>query len=106
MCPQLAGLFAYRLRAEFDAMFETVATLASATLRGLVIMALSTPEPASQRLKARPFGAADAGEWSHAGLIAASIAYGFLEPDPNIEWNHERVARVRQALEHLATDPA
>lgn len=99
---QLAGLFGYRLRAELDATFETVATLASATLRGLVIMALSTPDLASQRLNARPFGAPDAGEWSHAGLIAASIAYAFLEPDPTIQWTHERIAGVRQALEHLA----
>jgi AcrR family transcriptional regulator len=99
---QLAGLFGYRLRAELDATFETVATLASATLRGLVIMALSTPQLASQRLNARPFGAPDVGEWSHAGLIAASIAYAFLEPDPTIQWTHERIASVRQALEHLA----
>ena len=53
---QLAGLFGYRLRAELDATFETVAT-ASATLRGLVIMALSTPDIASRRLQARPLGA-------------------------------------------------
>jgi hypothetical protein len=45
------------------------------------------------------------GEWSHAGLIAASIAYTFLEPDPNVEWTHERRADVRQALEHLAIHP-
>ena len=103
---QLAGIFGYRLRAELDATFETVATLASATLRGLVIMALSTPDLVSQRLNARPFGAADVREWSHAGLIAASIAFTFLEADPNIEWNNERRAGVRQALEHLAVGPA
>jgi hypothetical protein len=81
-----------------------VLTANGLTLRGLVIMALSTPDLASQRLNARPFGAADVGEWSHAGLIAASIAYAFFEPDPNIEWTHERRAAVRQALEHLAID--
>jgi AcrR family transcriptional regulator len=102
---QLAGMFGYRLRAEFDATFETVATLASATLRGLVIMALSTPDLASKRLKASPFGTMDMGEWSHAGLMAASIAYTFLEPDPNVEWTHERRAGVRQAFEHLAMEP-
>jgi AcrR family transcriptional regulator len=102
---QLAGMFGYRLRAEFDATFETVATLASATLRGLVIMALSTPDLASKRLKASPFGTMDVGEWSHAGLMAASIAYTFLEPDPNVEWTNERRAGVRQAFEHLAMEP-
>jgi len=103
---QLAGLFGYRLRPELGATFETVATLASATLRGLVIMALSTPDIASRRFQAKPIGAAQAAEWSYAALTAGSIGYAFLEPDPTIEWNDERLARVRQALERLGASPA
>ena len=101
---QLAGLFGYRLRPELGATFETIATLASATLRGLVIMSLSTPEIASRRIEARPLGALQAAEWSQAALTAASIAFAFLEPDPTVEWNDQRLAGVRQAIERLGPE--
>src|ERR1017187_2788786 len=91
---QLAGLFGYRLRPELGATFETIATHSSATLRGLVIMALSTPEIASRRLHARPFGAVEAAEWSQPALTAASIAFTFLEPDPTTEWSDQRLANA------------
>ena len=103
---QLAGILGYRLRAELDASFETVATLASATLRGLVIMALSTPDIATRRLRARPLCDSKAADWSLAGLTAASIADTFLEPDPDIDWTPERLAAVRKSLEQLAFEPA
>jgi AcrR family transcriptional regulator len=95
---QLTGLFGYRLRPELGETFEAMATLLSATLRGLVIMALSTPDLAAYRAKARPFGAAGTEEWSLAALGLASVALAFLEVDPAIEWDDERQARVRQAL--------
>ncbi len=62
----MAGLFGYRLRPESGATFETLATLAGATMRGLVIMALSVPDIAAQRTGASPFGAAGRGDWSLA----------------------------------------
>jgi len=99
----LAGLLGYRLRPEVQGSFEMIASLASATLRGLVIMALSTPEIASRRVQARPFGAAQTAEWSQVALTAASIAFVFLEPDPTIEWNDGRLAEVRRALGSLGT---
>ena len=98
---QLAGLLGYRLRPEVQGSFEMIASLASATLRGLVIMALSTPELASRRIQARPFGATQAAEWSQVALSAASIAFAFLEPDPTIDWNNARLADARRALGSL-----
>ena len=58
---QLADLFGYRLRPELGAMVETVVTLIDATMRGLVIMALSMPDIAEHRWQASPFGAAGSG---------------------------------------------
>jgi AcrR family transcriptional regulator len=95
---QLAGLFGYRLRPELGTTFETMATLLSATMRGLIIMALSAPEIAAHRAQASPFGAAGQDEWSMAAMGIASIASAFLEPDDAIEWTGERVASVRHAL--------
>jgi len=97
----LAGRFGYRLRPEGGAGVDTIATLASASLRGLVLIALSTPEVAAQRFPARPFGAAQPAEWSAAALGAASIASAFLEPDPAIEWDPERIAAVAGLLQAL-----
>src|SRR5271165_74484 len=61
---QMAGLFGYRLRPELGATFETLATLIDATMRGLVLMALSIPDIAAHRTLASPFGAARTDEWS------------------------------------------
>ena len=98
---QLAGLFGYRLQPESGVTFETLATLLNATMRGMVVMALSMPEIATRRLQASPFGAATQDEWSLPAMGLASIASAFLEPDPVIEWDDTRLAAVRQALDHL-----
>jgi AcrR family transcriptional regulator len=94
----LAGLFGYRLRPEMGATFETIATLLDATMRGLVIMALSRPGIAEYRTQASPFGAAARDDWSLPALGLTSIASAFLEPDPDFEWDGERLASIRQAL--------
>jgi AcrR family transcriptional regulator len=99
---QLAGLLGYRLRPETGATFDVIATLLDATMRGLVIMALSTPGIATHRAEADPLGAGTKDEWSMPAMGLASIASAFLEPDPAIEWDSERIARVRHALSHLA----
>ena len=60
----LAGLFGYRLRPEFGATFQTLAALLDATMRGLVVMALSMPDLATYRAQANPFGAVTQDQWS------------------------------------------
>jgi len=95
---QLASLFGYRLRPELGATFEAMATLLGATLHGLIIMALSTPEIATYRAQASPSGAAGKDEWSLAAMGIASIAWTYLEPDPAINWDDQRLTSVRRAL--------
>ncbi len=97
----LVGLLGYRLRPELDATFETFASLASADLRGLVIMALATPDIATRPIRARPFGAANAADWSLAALGLASIAMTFIEPDPTVVWDEARLATVRRTFASL-----
>jgi AcrR family transcriptional regulator len=98
----LTGLFGYRLRPELGATFETVATLVDATMRGLVITALSMPEIANYRAQARPFGAAGTAEWSLPAMGLVGIGSTFLEPDPAVEWDAKRIAGVRRAMADLA----
>ena len=96
---QIADLFGYRLRPELATGFDTLATLLSATVRGLVITALSTPDVATQRVRARPFGAADAQPWSLAAIGIAGTAMAFLEPDPDAAWDGDRLAGIHRALD-------
>jgi len=75
-----------------------LATLLSATMHGLIITALSTPGVVGHRVRARPFGAVTEQEWSMPGLGLGGIAASFLEPDPEVEWDEQRLARVHEAL--------
>ncbi len=97
----LTGLLGYRLRPETGATFHDLAVLLDATMRGLVIMALSVPEHAGRRTRATPFGAASEAEWSLPALGLASIASAFIEPDPDVRWDPQRIATVRHALASL-----
>jgi len=103
---QATKLFGYRLRPGSGVTFEAMATLLSATMRGLVVMALSTPDLAARRVEASPFGAAATDEWSLPALGLTAIAAAFLEPDPAIGWDAARVAATRQALAALAVPDA
>jgi AcrR family transcriptional regulator len=96
---QLAGLFGYRLRPELSTSFETLATLLSAMMRGLVITALSRPEVATHRTPASPSGAAGMEDWSLAAIGIAGLAMAFLEPDPATEWDDDRLAEIHRVLE-------
>jgi AcrR family transcriptional regulator len=101
----LTGLLGYRLRPELGVTFADLAAVLDATMRGLVIMALSMPELAGLRTRARPFAAAGAAEWSLPALGLAGLASAFIEPDPDITWDRQRVAAVRQDLQALALPP-
>ncbi len=88
----------YRLRPETGGSFATIATVISATLRGMVTMALSNPELVTRRVEANPTGASTSADWSLIGIAAASITTTFLEPDPSVEWDERRLASLRELL--------
>ena len=70
---QIADLFGYRLRPELGANFETLATLLTATMNGLVITALSTPQVATHLTVASPFGTAGKDSWGSDALTDGKI---------------------------------
>jgi len=103
---QLAGLLGYRLRPELGVTFGDLAALLNATMRGLIIMTQSVPELGEQRAAAQPLAVAAAADWSLPALGLASIAWTFIEPDPDVEWDQGRIASVRRALATLAQPAA
>ncbi|MEU5869092.1 TetR/AcrR family transcriptional regulator [Nonomuraea sp. NPDC047529] len=78
--------------------FETVARLAVATLRGLILMAPGNPEIVTRRFQANPFGAPEPAEWSEPALAITSVVLGLLEADPEVEWTDEHERSVAAAL--------
>jgi AcrR family transcriptional regulator len=97
---QLTQVFGYRLCPEAGGTLDTMVNLFDATLRGFYLVSLATPELVERRLTARPFGASDMKDWSLPAMGLASIAMTFLEPDPAVDWNGERIHTVRQLLAH------
>ncbi|MGZ0149809.1 hypothetical protein ACXJJ3_22295 [Kribbella sp. WER1] len=95
---RIADLLGYRLRMGSEVGFRTVATLANATMRGLVITAQSTPAAATERLHADPLGTGRPADWSLPGLAIAAVVSGQVEADPTVMWSAERVASVVAAL--------
>lgn len=103
---RLVGLLGYRLRPELETTFGDLAALLDATMRGLVIMALSMPEIGQRRSAARPLAATATADWSLPALGLASVAWAFIEPDPDVQWDQNRIATVGQALAALALPAA
>ncbi len=96
---RIVEAFGYRLRPELGASFEVFATIASADLRGQVILALADPEATSRTVRAQPLGASEPADWSLPGLAIAGLAMAFFEPDPGIAWDAGRIAAVRRTFE-------
>ncbi|MFF9511125.1 TetR/AcrR family transcriptional regulator [Streptomyces sp. NPDC014724] len=96
---RLAVLFGLRLRPDLPLTFEELATQLSATMRGFVLTAPARPDLAERQLGPGAFGAAGEAEWSRPALGITATALSFLEPDPAVEWDEERLARVRRMLE-------
>ena len=71
---RLADLLGYRLRPATGATFETLPTVLTATMRGLVIEALSDPGVFTTRSQAAPFGAVDVADWSLPALALGTVA--------------------------------
>ncbi|MFE0021064.1 TetR/AcrR family transcriptional regulator [Amycolatopsis sp. NPDC059021] len=95
---QVTTLLGLRLRPELDASYETVATLATATMRGLILMAPANPAIATTRFQANPFGAPEAAEWSQPALGMAGVTLTFFEPDPGVVWDEQRAVAARELL--------
>jgi hypothetical protein len=101
----LTAVLGYRLRPGSGATFQTIAVLLSATMRGLVLMALSMPGIGTSRTPASPFGAPDSEEWSLPALGLGAVASALLEPDPAVQWDDERRASARETLAGLTLPP-
>jgi AcrR family transcriptional regulator len=99
---RLAQLLGYRLvppltgQPGFEVMAEAMGTL----MTGLVVRATVARDTAS--LRARAFGSSVAAEWTSTSYILVAALLSYLEPDPRIEWDAERVAATTKQFQELA----
>lgn len=101
---RLAELLGYRPRPETNASFEMVAAAVSATMRGHVITALSTPTATNRGIRAAPFGGTEEADWTPPAVSVVGLVLTFLEQDPTIEWDRRRIASVRRSLRGLGAE--
>jgi AcrR family transcriptional regulator len=94
---ELAELLGYRIKPATGVTFEQLAAMASAALRGMALMEPTIPMIEEAKVQGSPFGGEEA-EWSLPGLTAGAVILQFLEPDPDVEWDEERIERVKRAL--------
>ena len=98
----MPGRFVNNILVPPGATFDQIATLASATMRGLVIMALSTPDIAARHEQESPFGGDVDGEWSLPAIGIAGVVLTYLEPDPDVIWDANRKELVRDTVQSWA----
>ena len=92
------SLMGYRVKLGLAADAETVVALAMPLVRGAIIMGPATPQITRESLQSDPFGVSAEASWSPVAIAMTSIVLSYVEPDPDIEWNDERIERVRQEL--------
>jgi AcrR family transcriptional regulator len=103
---RIATLLGYRPRPDAGGGFHVIATLAAALVRGLLLLGLSDPGLPERRVPADPTASGAVADWSLLGLAAAGLAVAFLEPDPDVTLDDDRLTSLRALLGEGATGPA
>ncbi|UXY30468.1 hypothetical protein [Streptomyces sp. HUAS TT20] len=95
---RITELLGCRLRPELQVTYADVARLTTAATRGMVMMAPASPELATHTVHADPFGAHAPADWTQLALALAGIAMTFVEADPAVHFDEERIEALRTAL--------
>lgn len=89
-------LLGLRIRPETGLDYTALAQFANAAMRGLVSQTMVRPEVAEEEFDGEIFGVQ--GGWSLPSLVSVA-GLSFLEPDPEISWDEERITVLRARLE-------
>ncbi|MEJ6013865.1 hypothetical protein WG936_08455 [Corynebacterium sp. H127] len=102
---QLCALIGYRQRKPWQGVagFQALSELAGLTMRGILSRGLADPAWLEQRVAMELFEA-DAADWSQAEIAMVTVLLGHLEPDPDIEWTAERIAKAEQVYDAMIAE--
>lgn len=98
---RLAELLGYRLRPELASTYASMSAILNSTMRGLTLLAPTIESITAPPVRTNAFGSGEEREWSQPALAIAATVMSFLEPDPDAEWDDDRVAATRERLRHL-----
>ncbi len=92
-----AALVGYRLVPGQDDAdgFRRLAFALGASATGVMVRAMADPEVLSRRTDLAVLGTSRPLPWTEPALVAAGVVRSYLEPDPDVVWDHERVRVVR-----------
>jgi AcrR family transcriptional regulator len=103
----LADLAGYRLVGDFvdpDDGFGQMSLAIGSTVTGLAVKAFADPELVHDRRLRAPFGTSRAAEWSTPALVLVRVTLSYIEPDPDIPWDEDRVRYVIEGAHSLAAE--
>lgn len=104
---EFTALLGYRLIPPFSGPggFEFMSRAAGATMRGVLALlslgdtAVDTPQPM------RAFGTSKATEWTPAVYMVTSTVLSYIEPDPGVTWDAQRIDDLVTAIRRWADGP-
>ncbi|MGA4506427.1 hypothetical protein ACQB6R_12845 [Propionibacteriaceae bacterium G1746] len=98
-------LIGFRLKPDLapTTTIESVTRLGGAWLEGAALKAITNPDAWGRPTTSDPFGTGTQAEWTMVGLGFTALMLGVFEPDPEqaAEWDEEKIAACRAALESL-----
>ena len=97
---EFTALLGYRLIRPFAGPdgFEFMSRAAGAAMRGVLSLAALGDESVNTPRPLRPFGASVTAEWTPAVYMVAATVLSYLEPDPGVTWDRERIDDLVVAL--------
>ena len=97
----IADLLGYRIRPDAKVTFDDIAIMCSSMMNGAAVKAQSDASVLTHTV-----GVAERldqqGPWSVAAAACYAIQALYLEPDPDVTWTEERIARVKDVMRRAA----
>jgi AcrR family transcriptional regulator len=96
-----AALVGYRLVPGQDDPdgFRRLAFALGASATGVMVRALADPALLTRHSRLAVLGTSRPLPWTEPALLAAGVVRSYLEPDPDVVWDRDRVDRVRASVE-------
>ena len=83
--------------------FEFMSRAAGATMRGVLSLASLGDATVNQPRPLRAFGASAPAEWTPAAYMVAATVLSYIEPDPGVSWDRQRIDDLVTAIGHFAS---
>lgn len=102
---EFTALLGYRLIRPFAGPdgFEFMSRAAGATMRGVLSLASLGDAAINTPRTMRAFGASTATEWTPAVYLVTATVLSYLEPDPGVTWDRQRIDDLVTALGQFGT---